>query len=384
MPVKKKIAIWAPFRGNVGTKQAAINYAFICQKLGLEVVFIELCDEWSGLAEVADNFPIISLTNSRWLKNFGKSNIFHRRDFFLLSWVKGGALRRALSRIKPDIVISMLCTVPLIRAAQVLDIKVIASVQGFPRFLDETPSSNLYYRLEDKLRMQLWRKYYDYPEALLTMTPNTAERLSDHLELECIFCPNPLFRRLSHRSELTSVLSSPLDFVAIGRFSQQKRLDLVVRFFEQAQRSFPDARLHFFGDVSREDMRRDLTKIDTKAASQVEFHGFQQGLWNKIVNELNPVHIVASAWEDPGHAILEGLNFGVPSVFVNPRANYISFYRQLPISECDIMGHPQDTFVKRAIEGAFKSDLRHHLRDDIVRQFSFIEVEKNLAKVLGV
>ena len=31
----------------------------------------------------------------------------------------------------------------------------------------------------------------------------------------------------------------------------------------------------FFGDVSREDMRRDLTKIDTKAASQVEFHGFQ-------------------------------------------------------------------------------------------------------------
>ena len=67
----------------------------------------------------------------------------------------------------------MLCTVPLIRAAQVLDIKVIASVQGFPRILDETPSSNLYYRLEDKLRMQLWRKYYDYPEALLTMTPNT-------------------------------------------------------------------------------------------------------------------------------------------------------------------------------------------------------------------
>ena len=318
----------------------------------------------------ADNFPIPLI---QMVKKLGKSNIFHKR-LFPPQLGQRRRVARALSRIKPDIVISMLCTVPLIRAAQVLDIK--SHPFRVFRGLDETLSSNLYYRLEDKLLMQLWRKYYDYPEALLTMTPNTAERLSDHLELECIFCPNPLFRRLSHRSELTSVLSSPLDFVAIGRFSQQKRLDLVVRFFEQAQRSFPDARLHFFGDVSREDMRRDLTKIDTKAASQVEFHGFQQGLWDKIVNELNPVHIVASAWEDPGHAILEGLNFGVPSVFVNPRANYISFYRQLPISECDIMGHPQDTFVKRAIEGAFKSDLRHHLRDDIVRQFSFIEVEK--------
>ena len=171
MPVKKKIAIWAPFRGGVGTKQAAINYAFICQKLGLEVVFIELCDEWSGLAEVADNFPIISLTNSRWLKNFVQVELFSTEETFSSSAGSKAARCVAPCRGLNPILLSPCCVrCRLSGRHRCLISRLSHPFRVFPRFLDETPSSNLYYRLEDKLRMQLWRKYYDYPEALLTMT----------------------------------------------------------------------------------------------------------------------------------------------------------------------------------------------------------------------
>ena len=80
-----KLIIWAPFRGNIGTLEAVKNYAKIFSELGYEVVFIELCDEWSGVNEIKDFYEIRSLSVSKILKSIGKSN-FLGRDFFYISF----------------------------------------------------------------------------------------------------------------------------------------------------------------------------------------------------------------------------------------------------------------------------------------------------------
>lgn len=379
---RKKLVIWAPYRGRVGTIKAAENYALICRDLGFDVVFVELCDEWSSHPPVAEQFSVVSLSKMAALKNIGKSNFFRRRDFFAYSFLKIGSLRRVLKALKPDVIVSMLCTVPLVIAAKNSGARLIGSLQGFPKFLDKKTAGNHYFRLEDWLRGRFWKRYYGRLDEVVCMTPETASQISDFLTRDSHFCPNPLFEFERNKTMPDIDENAAIDLVAIGRFSRQKRFDLAVAFFRAAKKVFPTTRLHFFGDVSARQMQAGHNMKRDEA--NIVFHGFSENLWSGALSNLNAIHVVASDWEDPGHAILEGIEAGVPTIFLNPDAAYVGLYQTAQPVIIGEAAWSDAKGLKTAIAKARDGAQREKLRTQIASQFSYAEVSKQMGALLNV
>ena len=105
-------------------------------------------------------------------------------------------------------------------------------------------------------------------------------------------------------------------------------MDLALAFFGNFVELAPDSRLHFFGDVEKNDLKVAFPEFKDLISKVCHFHGFQPDLWSFIEAKLNPIHIVASQWEDPGHAILEGMVRAVPTIFINRSGDYIKLYEQ--------------------------------------------------------
>jgi glycosyltransferase involved in cell wall biosynthesis len=238
----------------------------------------------------------------------------------------------------------------------------------------------MYFRFENAMRAMFWKRYYGQLDAVICMTPDTANRLSDFLGRDTIFCPNPLFKQIDNEVANIDERGKTLDFIAVGRFSQQKRFDLTAQFFKQAQSVFPKARLHFFGDVSKNQMKTALGDN----LENVRFHGFADDLWSDVLQQKAPVHLVASDWEDPGHAILEGLHAGVPTVFINADAPYVDFYQADRASLISQGDWDDAQKLKTVIETARAQSVRLHLREQIAGQFTFPVVAQRLQSVLHV
>lgn len=377
----KKVALWAPYRGNIGTIKAVLNYANILTQIGYVVVFIELCDEWSSIPNVSEKYAVVSLTSYRIFNKIGKKNTFARRDFFAYQFFKVFRLRRTLAALEPTLLISFLGIVPALIAASSIDLPHWGSVQGFPRFLNSNAQRNFYFKIEDKLREILWRALYSRLNKILCMTPRTTTQLSNFLQRDVVFLPNPLFAP-GDDGEINFDMNLPLDFVFIGRNSFQKRIDIVLQTFQVARERFPNSRLHFFGDIDRHIFLKEYSPYEI-LLERCFFHGFRSDLWSFIRCNLNPVHLVGSQWEDPGHAILEGINYLVPTLLVNSEGDYLSFYMAAGMRVFDCKSFQSDNFSE-AIFSVSQLSYRTMLKDRLVPQFSVTYTESRLKDLLDV
>ncbi len=377
-----KLLIWAPFRGNVGTIESVKNYAKIFSELGYEVVFIELCDEWSDLNQISDSYKIRSLTSSVIFKNIGKTNFFHRRDFFIFQFIKVWKLSRLLKEENPDLMISFLGIVPAIIANYFQLIPHWGSIQGFPRFLNNRAQKNLYYKFEDWLRKVLWLLNYRKLDKVLCMTPKTSVTLRNFLEKETFFVPNPLFSE-GDNLNIKFDKTKSFDFIFIGRNSYQKRIDIILINFFYALDFRPDSRLHFFGNVEASELISEFPDYKDLILNNCLFYGFNENAWTLIKEKLNPIHLVASEWEDPGHAILEGLWNKVPTVFLNKGGNYIDLYESYGVVIKKALEFDKETF-NEMIDSASNEQLRSNLKKELASQFTISRVKSKLNQLLDV
>ena len=115
----------------------------------------------------------------------------------------------------------------------------------------------------------------------------------------------------------------PKALVFVGRLEYQKNPQ---RFLEIARAvlSFAGAEweVHVFGDGSLR------SQLESAADHKIVFHGHVENAWDRI-SGLNAIHLVTSRWEDPGHAIIEGLARQVPTFIEDNGADYLTYYRDV-------------------------------------------------------
>ena len=378
-----KILVWAPYRGNVGTIDAVINYAAIFADIGLQPIFVELCDEWSTVPEIKDKYQIRSLTKSRMCKKIGKTNLLRRRDFFIYSFLRLFKLRQVISEINPKFVFGFLGLVQLLVASKNSNLRVFGSIQGYPRFLNSKIKKNFYIQIEDKIRKYLWKKTYSRLNSICCMTPSTAEKLKVFLQKPAIFVPNPLFDGVSETMQNFSA-EMPVDYILIGRFSYQKRFDIGLTFFKKIKLLSPESKLHIFGDVSLKDIQSLNVLSDSEVGEAITLHGFRKDLWSYMKTNLNAVHLIASEWEDPGHAILEGLNHRVPTLFININSNYMDFYNHYGISSFNYLNNISMDEMNKLIFEASSLERTRIIQENLCKIFYKSHVCKIVSNLLNV
>lgn len=364
----KRVLLWAPYRGAVGTRAAFINTANILAKR-YEVVVLALVDEWdTALQEFDPSVTVRKVFRSKLLSLVGTSNSLHRRDFYLLSVVAIPKLFFLLRRIKPDHVMPMLLVVPMILAQLGCTSKLVVSVQGSPGFLQVNSSDRgVYFGLENKLRGKLWRLFYSQARMVLCMSESTSRRLREFMkgtDVNIATVRNPLF---SEPVGTRTKLKAPFDrFIFVGRDSFQKNFDLAIRFFNRVQAA--NKKLIVYGDFERD--------IDDDA---IDFKGYVSNFWGRELGK-GAVHLVTSRWEDPGHAILEGLIRGVPTIIIGNHSDFHSIYRAYDVPIFEDVDTALQFLEAPTSQSLFERQIA--ARNSVYAHYSFDEYEKKVGEIL--
>ena len=363
----KKILIWAPHKGKVGTTAAALNYYSILETKGYSCSFLALTNEWDGYA--VNKIRLIK-PDSLFFK-VGTTNFFRRRDYFILPIIFFFRLKRILNEHDGAKIISMLLSIPV--ALGVNDkSRVYLSVQGLPKFLLNT-DQNIFYKTEDGLRRLIWKKLYQGTE-ILTMTSFTRLQLKDNLKLESKVLPNPLFKDLpiaydNYRD------TGEINFVFIGRNTYQKNIFGLLKYFARYSFLYPNSKLHIYGF-------KDELMPSLHWHNKVHYYGFVNDPWEAVNDMTNVVHLVPSHWEDPGHAIIEGLVRGVHTVLnVNAVTSVSTFSGFVPLVKFIDFDSDEDQIsgIMRTSEvGHFES-----LRRTVFHKYSFEQFSNDLNTFLG-
>lgn len=327
-----KVAIWAPFRGHVGTEKAMVNYAQYFKNKGYRVTFIQLCDEFSAYN---GDYDLISLWPT-FMHFIGKTNLLKRRDFFLLAFLSIKRLKNVIRENNYDIFVTSLLSSVASKALSDLSNPPISvcSVQGYPKFFLQTPSS-YFSRFENYIRKRLWLNNYSKFDAIIAMTDYTYQKISSLLpDKKKYLCtiPNPLFDK-SYNSQIgisKKILhSKSFDIVFVGRFSSQKRFDTFLALYEsysshlKCEFSF---KFHVFGQFPPFLIRK-------YSRDDFLFHGYKLDFW-RAFSPYTTIHVVSSDWEDPGHAMLESISLRIPTLLVDSQSPHIDIGKNynLPIS----------------------------------------------------
>ena len=306
--IKKLVALWAPFRGKVGTEFANIQYARSLRRSGYEVILISLLDEYD---DYEHEFKVVRL----WSKKFyfiGRNNFFYRRDFFILALLSTRRLNKVLCDYEVDVVVSSLLSSVACKAAKSANKRLLISIQGYPKFL--LKKDNFLSAIENFFRKIKWRKNYVVADKLICMTEYTQKKLSrafPKLQKNILHISNPLFD-----DEIEIKVNKQCDctktrVIFVGRYSYQKDFPSFVKianYFEfsnlnfEVYGEFPDSIINQYENII--------------------FHGYQPRFWDCICPSCT-VHVVTAQWEDPGHAILEGLQLGVRTIILDRDAPHV-------------------------------------------------------------
>jgi glycosyltransferase involved in cell wall biosynthesis len=367
----KHIGLWAPFRGKVGTEHANIQYARALKKLGFKVTLITLLDEFD---EYETEFCVKRIWPS-WLNWIGSRNYFFRRDYFLLALLSSQRLRKLLMEEKIDFLISSLCSTVASKAVQNTNIKLIISVQGFPKFL--LTKDNLFSKIENIYRKKSWKKYYRHAAKIITMTDYTEDKLSllfPEFREKLKTIPNPLFSKSENfqNSRNCGKNADNVNVIFVGRYSYQKDFELFYKIAKNFEGSTV-FKFEVYGDFPR--------KIQSEyRSSNLVYMGYVEDFWSI---KARSIHLVTSRWEDPGHALLEGLSRNIPTVIVSRDAPHVELgknFGALVVNELDVckvlssyllndknISPPHDNQVER-----------------LIHEYSIEHFQKQVAKILGI
>tara|TARA_B100000963_G_scaffold294192_1_gene264760 strand:- start:13 stop:1137 length:1125 start_codon:yes stop_codon:yes gene_type:complete len=301
--MKKKIFFWSPMLSHVGTYQAVISMSEALKKFNhYQVFLINVFGEFDEYEN--PNIEKINLLRiKKYIPNKGNiSKLFYYSITFALIpilyyWVK---------KKKPDIIIANLVGyIPNILKI-FTNIKVINSIQGFPRF-------NLFRKI-------IWKIFYSNSDHFITMSSLTKEMLIENFDFQkekITKIDNPIISKKiitysKHEIENEDQLIFKKDvFCSIGRLTRQKNfIELIKGFNMFLKKTKKDINLIIIGDGEK---KRELTKyIEENNISNCYLLGFKANPFKYL--RKSKLFISTSLWEEPGHTLIEAGFLNVPII----------------------------------------------------------------------
>ncbi|WP_420829319.1 glycosyltransferase family 4 protein [Croceibacterium selenioxidans] len=208
-------------------------------------------------------------------------------------------LRRALDRLRPDVVLSFLTrtNVVALLATIGMDIPVVVSERNNPEVQN-------FGRIWSVLRAKL------YPSAfgLVTMTPHAMDFFPEKMRRRGWVIPNPVM------PPVVQARAEPSDtrtVVAVGRLVRQKGFDLLLRAFARIAASHPDWNLVIWGEgEERPALEQEIARLGLEGRASLPGITAQPGGWASGAD----LFVMSSRYEGWGNVLLEALAAGIPSI----------------------------------------------------------------------
>ena len=299
--MKKKIFFWSPMLSHIGTHQAVVSMAESLSEHGdFKVYLINVFGEFDDY-----NNSTIEKINLLNVKNYipSKGKI-SKIIYYVLTFLLIPVMFNLVKKKKPDIIISNLVGYIPNFIKIFLNIKVINSIQGLPRF-------NLFRKI-------IWKMFYSNSNHILTMTNLTKEMIVRELNIskdKITKVDNPIISRniikLSNEeieSELKPIFQKDV-FCSIGRLTRQKNyFELLSGFDTFIKKTKKQINLVIIGDG---EFKNSLIKyIKEKNIPNCYLIGFKQNPFKYL--KKSKLFISTSLWEDPGHTLIEAGYLNVP------------------------------------------------------------------------
>lgn len=381
-----KIVYWSPYVGHVGTIKAVVNSAVAARRYGHhEVSIIRNHSEWQGYEEQlsASGVQIVDFGLKKWFPRLARTSALGSRLYMLVVAFFGFfQLYIYMRRERPDVLITNLIAVPAMAAAALLPRppRLIASIQGFPKFLGtKEPPYPLWMKVEDWMRQKLWNIFYSRADLLVCMTEATIEKLVQNTSLR-----REKFTRINNPivdDQLFTLSSEPLadpwfvqdrykSLVSIGRLTRQKDFATLIRAIELVCKEMA-VRVAILGEGDeREMLAREIAAKGLE--DRIRLYGFVSNPYPYLHHA--DLFVLTSRWEDPGHAILEAAALRVPIVSTDCPSGPASLLRQgeggelCPVGDFTCLAakiikslrNPDPHKSEVAYENAFQFSLRAH------------------------
>ena len=301
--MKKKIFFWSPMLSHVGTYQAVISMSEALNKFNdYHVFLINVFGEFDGYEN--PNIEKINLLRiKKYIPNRGNfSKLFYYSITFALIpilyyWVK---------KKKPDIIIANLVGyIPNILKI-FTNIKVINSIQGFPRL-------NLFRKI-------IWKIFYSNSDHFITMSSLTKEMLIKNFNFQkekITKIDNPIISKkiiTYSKDEIENedkLIFKKDVFCSIGRLTKQKNyIELIKGFNMFLKKTKKDINLIIIGDGEK---KRELQNyIKENNISNCYLLGFKANPFKYL--RKSKLFISTSLWEEPGHTLIEAGFLNVPII----------------------------------------------------------------------
>jgi len=293
--------------GKVGTTGAIIGMANSLKKFtSFDIFILDILGEFSDFK--SEKFNYLKFTNiSKFIPNKGKiSKIL----IILFSVMSLPFLFYNVKKYKPDYIITGLVGfVPNILKFFFSDLKVINSIQGYPKI--------------SKLRKLIWKILYNKSDLIITMTFQT----KIDLENKVIFNPNKVFV-LNNPIITKDIISKSREeiedsfkfifkkkvFCAIGRLTIQKNLTQLLDYLNYYRiQTNDDFNLIVLGDGEK---KRELEEfIRLNKINNFYLLGYQKNPFKFLAR--SNLYICSSLWEDPGHTLIEAGFLNIPILTSN-------------------------------------------------------------------
>ena len=352
--MKKNILFWSPFTGNIGTKRAVINSAKAISKYSQHKIYLlNVLGEFNDFND--KNIEKINIFN---VYRLAPTTGFFSKFFILIfSFLSIPFLFWIIKKKKIDLILSFLLGIfPLFVKQFFKNVKIIMSIQGFPKFTF--------------LRTILWKKFYTKAHKIFTMSNFTKDLIMHKINYDnTVVTNNPIIsRRLSILSkekldESEKKIFSKKVVICVGRLTKQKKFsDVILAIKSLDKKLIENFNLVILGEGEQKQLIiNEAKKYNIK---NVFLLGHKSNPFKYIAN--SEVFISSSLWEDPGHALIESAylntfiitsqcNAGPKEMFFNkfnclsyPPENVELLTKQLKVFFQDLTSREKFTFKLKA------------------------------------
>lgn len=306
---RKRIAVWSPYMGHVGTIKAVANLCRGFSEAGLEVDLFKVRGEWEGLEAFfrRHGVRIVDFKGSRVFPRLPRYGAGYRLSMLILSIYSFPLLLAYLWRRRPDyLLVCLLGFLPML-VLRLCPAKptVVLSVQGIPTF--------------NRVRKALWKRFQARADAVVVLTENTQHLLRRDTTIppERIFrVDNPVVDEAMAEMALEepghpwfAAKDVPV-LVGVGRLTRQKDFTTLLKAFARVRAVRP-CRLAILGEGEQ---RRALEALAAElgVAGDLYMPGFVRNPFQFMAR--SDLFVLSSLWEDPGHVLMEAAALGVPIV----------------------------------------------------------------------
>ena len=298
-----KIFYWSPFFSKIATIAAVLNSANSLVKYQKEntysVSIINAIGEWNDYK----NFTKTNLT----FKNFTKKDLTKLIP-------KGGFFRSRLSYIF-IFVISLLKLLKIINNERP-DFLIIHLITSLPIFLSPffNNKTKIILRLSGLPKLNFFRKIFwrIYSKKIYKVTCPTQSTLQtiknskifDDNKITLLKDPIISIKNIKLRTieKIDKKMINEKFILGIGRLTNQKNFKLLLKFFFQLNKKYPEYKLYILGEGEDRPALDNMIK-DYKLTSKAFLLGYQDNVFKYL--KYSDCFILSSLWEDPGFVLIE-------------------------------------------------------------------------------